>query len=79
MASRSGNRDQLGGSRCSAALSAAVNAGNPSRHAAGRLRGFSELGRLDIVIANPGIMNTVGPTGDEDQAFDSIDVMLTGV
>jgi hypothetical protein len=56
-----------------------VNAGNPSRHAAGRLRGFSELGRLDIVIANPGIMNTVGPTGDEDQAFDSIDVMLTGV
>jgi SDR family mycofactocin-dependent oxidoreductase len=42
--------------------------------------GVAELGRLDIVIANAGIMNTVGPAGDEDQAFyDSIDVMLTGV
>ncbi|MBF6556331.1 MAG: mycofactocin-coupled SDR family oxidoreductase [Acidimicrobiales bacterium] len=42
--------------------------------------GVTELGRLDIVIANAGIMNTVGPAGDEDQAFyDSIDVMLTGV
>lgn len=43
-------------------------------------RGVEELGRLDIVVANAGIMNTVGPAGDEDQAFyDSIDVMLTGV
>ena len=43
-------------------------------------RGVSELGRLDIVLANAGIMNTVGRFGDDDQAFyDSIDVMLTGV
>jgi SDR family mycofactocin-dependent oxidoreductase len=43
-------------------------------------QGVSKLGRLDIVVANAGIMNTVGPAGDEDQAFyDSIDVMLTGV
>jgi SDR family mycofactocin-dependent oxidoreductase len=42
--------------------------------------GVTQLGRLDIVIANAGIMNTVGPFGDEDEAFyDSIDVMLTGV
>jgi SDR family mycofactocin-dependent oxidoreductase len=43
-------------------------------------RAVAELGRLDIVLANAGIMNTVGPAGDDDQAFyDSIDVMLTGV
>jgi SDR family mycofactocin-dependent oxidoreductase len=48
------------------------------RHAVSRAVG--ELGRLDIVLANAGIMNTVGPAGDDDQAFyDSIDVMLTGV
>jgi SDR family mycofactocin-dependent oxidoreductase len=42
--------------------------------------GVSEFGRLDIVVANAGIMSTVGPRGDDDQAFyDSIDVMLTGV
>lgn len=41
---------------------------------------IAELGRLDIVVANAGIMATVGARGDDDQAFyDSIDVMLTGV
>jgi SDR family mycofactocin-dependent oxidoreductase len=43
-------------------------------------RGISEFGRLDIVVANAGIMNTVGPAGDTEQAFyDSLNVMLTGV
>lgn len=42
-------------------------------------RGVSELGRLDIVLANAGIMNSIGPAGDRDGAFyDAIDVMLTG-
>ena len=41
------------------------------RHAVSRAVG--ELGRVDIVLANAGIMNTVGPAGDDDQAFyDSI-------
>jgi SDR family mycofactocin-dependent oxidoreductase len=41
---------------------------------------IAELHRLDIVVANAGIMVTVGAHGDDDQAFyDSIDVMLTGV
>lgn len=41
---------------------------------------IAELDRLDIVVANAGIMATVGARGDDDQAFyDSVDVMLTGV
>ena len=40
----------------------------------------TELGRLDIVLANAGVLATIGSRGDDDQAFyDSIDVMLTGV
>lgn len=43
-------------------------------------RCIAELDRLDIVVANAGIMATVGARGDDDQAFyDSVDVMLTGV
>lgn len=42
--------------------------------------GFERLGRVDIVIANAGIMPTVGPLADDDDAFyDAIDVMLKGV
>jgi SDR family mycofactocin-dependent oxidoreductase len=40
----------------------------------------TELGRLDIAIANAGIMPTIGEHGDDDQAFyDAIDINLTGV
>jgi NAD(P)-dependent dehydrogenase (short-subunit alcohol dehydrogenase family) len=43
-------------------------------------RAVAEFGRLDIVLANAGIMTTVGERGDDDQAFyDAIDVMLNGV
>ena len=43
-------------------------------------RTLAELGRLDIVLANAGIMPTVGPYADRDEAFtDCVDVMLTGV
>jgi NAD(P)-dependent dehydrogenase (short-subunit alcohol dehydrogenase family) len=43
-------------------------------------RATAELGRLDIVLPNAGIMPTIGEHGDDDQAFyDAIDVMLTGV
>jgi SDR family mycofactocin-dependent oxidoreductase len=51
----------------------------------GVLRGLvsgarSELGRLDIILPNAGIMPTIGERGDDDQAFyDAIDIMLTGV
>jgi len=42
--------------------------------------GIDQLGRVDIVIANAGIMPTVGPRADHDEAFyDAIDVMLKGV
>jgi SDR family mycofactocin-dependent oxidoreductase len=41
---------------------------------------MSEFGRLDVVVANAGIMTSIGAQGDSDQAFyDSVDVMLTGV
>jgi SDR family mycofactocin-dependent oxidoreductase len=42
--------------------------------------GLSELGRLDFVVANAGIMPTLGAPGRQRQAFyDGVDVMLTGV
>jgi SDR family mycofactocin-dependent oxidoreductase len=42
--------------------------------------GLAEFGRLDIVIANAGIMPVLGPTSTVVQAWhDCIDVMLTGV
>jgi SDR family mycofactocin-dependent oxidoreductase len=42
--------------------------------------GISELGRVDIVIANAGIMPLLGEKGAERQAWnDAIDIMLTGV
>jgi SDR family mycofactocin-dependent oxidoreductase len=43
-------------------------------------RARTEFGRLDIVLANAGVMPTIGTHGDEDQAFyDCVDIMLTGV
>src|SRR5439155_23201941 len=42
--------------------------------------GVAELGRLDIIIANAGIMPILPPRSLERQAWhDAIDVMLTGV
>ena len=42
--------------------------------------GVAELGRLDIVLANAGIMPIVGAPAKTNRAFyDAIDVMLTGV
>jgi SDR family mycofactocin-dependent oxidoreductase len=42
--------------------------------------GLGEFGRVDIVIANAGIMPVLGPTSTVVQAWhDCIDVMLTGV
>jgi SDR family mycofactocin-dependent oxidoreductase len=42
--------------------------------------GVAELGRVDIVLANAGIMPVIGEPGARRQAWhDSIDVMLTGV
>jgi SDR family mycofactocin-dependent oxidoreductase len=42
--------------------------------------GLAELGRLDFVIANAGIMPTLGDIGRQRQSFyDAVDVMLTGV
>src|ERR1700761_1255846 len=42
--------------------------------------GLGEFGRVDIVIANAGIMPVLGPTATVVQAWhDCIDVMLTGV
>jgi SDR family mycofactocin-dependent oxidoreductase len=42
--------------------------------------GLAEFGRVDIVIANAGIMPVLGPTSTVVQAWhDCIDVMLTGV
>lgn len=42
--------------------------------------GLAEFGRVDIVLANAGIMPIVGPTSTRVSAWhDSIDVMLTGV
>jgi SDR family mycofactocin-dependent oxidoreductase len=42
--------------------------------------GLAEFGRVDIVIANAGIMPVLGPTATVVQAWqDCIDVMLTGV
>lgn len=42
--------------------------------------GVAELGRLDFVLANAGIMPIVGESAGELQAFhDAIDIMLTGV
>lgn len=43
--------------------------------------GVAQLGRLDIVSANAGILNVMGPTQDlaEDMWQDMIDINLTGV
>jgi len=42
--------------------------------------GLSELGRLDFVLANAGIMAMLGEQGRQRRAFyDSVDVLLTGV
>jgi SDR family mycofactocin-dependent oxidoreductase len=42
--------------------------------------GVAEFGRVDIVVANAGIMPTLGRPGQGPQAWhDAIDVMLTGV
>jgi len=42
--------------------------------------GVSELGRLDFVVANAGIMPLVGPCAQTISAFDdAVDVMLKGV
>ncbi len=42
--------------------------------------GLDELGRVDIVVANAGIMSSIGERGDDDEAFyETIDVNLTGV
>jgi SDR family mycofactocin-dependent oxidoreductase len=42
-------------------------------------RAVDELGSIDIVLANAGIMTQIGPRADEDQTFyDAIDVMVTG-
>lgn len=42
--------------------------------------GLSEFGRLDIVVANAGIMPVLGEPSRQDQAWlDAIDIMLTGV
>ena len=41
--------------------------------------GVAELGRLDIVLANAGILPNVGEVADSMQAWqDTIDVILTG-
>jgi SDR family mycofactocin-dependent oxidoreductase len=43
-------------------------------------KGISELGRIDFVLANAGIMPFVGSQADEVSAFDdAVDVMLKGV
>jgi SDR family mycofactocin-dependent oxidoreductase len=42
--------------------------------------GIGELGRLDFVLANAGIMPTIAPGGQDPQAFyDAVAIMLTGV
>lgn len=42
--------------------------------------GIAELGRVDIVLANAGIMPIIGEPAAQEQAWhDCIDVMLTGV
>jgi SDR family mycofactocin-dependent oxidoreductase len=42
--------------------------------------GLAEFGRVDIVLANAGVMPVLGPTSTVVQAWhDCIDVMLTGV
>jgi SDR family mycofactocin-dependent oxidoreductase len=47
---------------------------------AGFKAGLDQLGRVDVVVANAGIMPTVGARADDDEAFyDAIDVMLKGV
>lgn len=44
------------------------------------LEGVAELGRLDIVIANAGILPVMGEQAEKRQAWnDAVDVMLTGV
>lgn len=42
--------------------------------------GLAELGRVDFVLANAGIMPTLGAQRRESRAFyDAVDIMLTGV
>jgi SDR family mycofactocin-dependent oxidoreductase len=43
-------------------------------------KGVRELGRLDFVLANAGILPIIGPQAQQTTAFtDAVDVMLTGV
>lgn len=43
-------------------------------------KGVSELGRIDFVLANAGILPIIGVKGQQTSAFtDAVDVMLTGV
>jgi NAD(P)-dependent dehydrogenase (short-subunit alcohol dehydrogenase family) len=43
-------------------------------------KGASELGRIDFVLANAGILPIIGKKGQQTSAFtDAVDVMLSGV
>ena len=61
-------------------VAARADVRNPAAVAAALGRAVADLGRLDIVIANAGILPITGPAADEHQAWDdAIAVMLTGV
>jgi NAD(P)-dependent dehydrogenase (short-subunit alcohol dehydrogenase family) len=60
-------------------LPVVVDVRDRSAVAAACEQGIAHLGRLDIVIANAGILPQTGPAGDTMQAWqDAIDVILTG-
>jgi SDR family mycofactocin-dependent oxidoreductase len=51
-----------------------------SRLKAAVANGVAELGRLDFVLANAGILPAFGPQGDEVEAYvDALNVLLNGV
>lgn len=51
-----------------------------SRLKAAVANGVAELGRLDFVLANAGILPAFGPQGDEVEAYvDAVNVLLNGV
>jgi SDR family mycofactocin-dependent oxidoreductase len=51
-----------------------------SRLTAAVANGVAELGRLDFVLANAGILPAFGPQGDEVDAYvDAVNVLLNGV
>jgi SDR family mycofactocin-dependent oxidoreductase len=53
---------------------------DPSAVAAALDEGLAEFGRVDIVLANAGIMPIIGEQGARLQAWhDAVDIMLTGV